>query len=449
MSWVSKGLWFVVWMGMSLPSSAAGDELPTQTASDAPAAKQLEAALAAQGWTVTTGTEGERYYWPPPTNGKAAERSLADQLRRQLEIRGWERVEGPDGGLVFRLPHAAVATAPAQTDLSEQLRAQLEALGWTASEAGDGSVDYRPPPPREAPATSMRLADDLRAQLEAAGWTCERQADGTLILRRPTPAGAVPAADDDLAAQLRAQLKARGWIEQPGEEGDVFFRRPDDAARLQPPVLPPADIATDLRRQLQSQGWQRSQGADGSQIYRWSPDWQSTQPALAPRTPAAASRDGSPGALPSADGATPVQGPAVDAPSSGSSVGEMPNGPDEPSAPAAAPGPTSSRDTDDVRGVTDVQKPSSAQHRAVGEDAHVAGLGDTASGRADAAPADRRSAVRSAGVPLYAPRWTPRPMPPYSRSTYPSPPYPPPARYPPYRGGYATPWGVPPSYGYR
>ncbi|MGB5743943.1 MAG: hypothetical protein WBM65_16170, partial [Sedimenticolaceae bacterium] len=84
-----------------------------------------------------------------PTTG--GDERLSTQLGDALTAKGWARVEGADGSVLYRKPVATAQQQPTESaetgevTLAERLRQQLEQQGWLGSVAADGSMIYRKP----------------------------------------------------------------------------------------------------------------------------------------------------------------------------------------------------------------------------------------------------------------------------------------------------------------
>jgi len=186
-------------------------------------ADQLRGQLEQRGWSKTPAEDGSRYYLPPtvlvaqapaqqanevptvPTAAKAAP-SLAEQLRTQLESRGWVAAEAADGSVFYLPPMVKEPPAPkvADTPMTRALE-QLQDRGWRRVVADDGSVYYLPPP-HEAPAEPAVPAKESAASDKSPPMATDIPGTGEPVESAPKPAaaGAVPQVTEAETAQPAA-----------------------------------------------------------------------------------------------------------------------------------------------------------------------------------------------------------------------------------------------------
>ena len=139
--------------------------------------------------------------------------NLAEQLRAELERQGWTAAPAEDGGVYYlppgRAPNAPVAENPLAVidpqgadsavqapSLAEQLREQLELRGWTAAPADDGGVYYLPPEPVEDsapvpepnqdPLEPVAPGDDATGAAQSSGPSSLAQIESKGGLTQPT-----------------------------------------------------------------------------------------------------------------------------------------------------------------------------------------------------------------------------------------------------------------------
>ena len=165
-------------------------------------AGQLRAQLKERGWTSVPAKDGGIYYLQPqpektepptpeqkPSSTKQVQektgpstppqdQSLAGQLRKELNNKGWTAITAEDGSIYYVPPgikYRVYPVHPNPVSLGDRLREQLEGMGWTAAPAGDGSVYYRPPqekaspPPIPASPDSSKSEQPLPAKNDAIG----------------------------------------------------------------------------------------------------------------------------------------------------------------------------------------------------------------------------------------------------------------------------------------
>jgi len=194
---------------------------------------------------------------PEDTTAHAQKSSLADQLRSQLEQKGWIETRAEDGSSYYLPPASAAAplsaaqaptplasqppaasiSVKAVPSLAEQLRTQLESRGWVAAEAADGSVFYLPPTVKEPPAPKVTDTPMTRAleQLEDRGWRRVMADDGSIYYLPPRaeapPEPAAPAKES--AASDKSSPMA---TDIPGTGGPVGSAPKPADTRAAPPV---------------------------------------------------------------------------------------------------------------------------------------------------------------------------------------------------------------------